>query len=960
LINLWRAGPKGDVVTDGNVGNPIPDTVRQREADLLFTALNAVSNEKTGRVAELVGEPGAGKTRLVAVLAREATRRGIAVMTARCTEPNRHELFQPFTQALLGQGIPAVDLLDNIATRLDFSGDSDTRIQRSENQSVYVYNDIRKTLADLADNGALLAIDDFHYADDESVRLVEHLVRSPVPGLLLLVVHRLRQASAQLRSALTHGVELGTVERIQLQALSLSQSAQLLSLPSQHHRLRQLHRASDGIPAYLTELAYADKSLTTGDAEPPSTAILTELAALGTVDSVTLSAAAVLGDTFDLEALSYVAGVQPPATRASVSDLIRRDLIRPVNEPLAYSLRHTVVRDVVYNRTDPTWRLLAHGRALRLLTERDVPVTDRTVHIERLLDRPEHDVLSLLVRASEEMIAEHAASAVRWMQAALRPALAVRLNYPARLSMSVTLARALVATGQAVDARELLREILAFEPGGPPAVRSSAVALCAQLEWLLGYHAEAGSLIANELAGRRTPPTLDMISLIVTDQLVQGMQNDAKAYEQAVRCLCLARDEGDRIAEAGALALVATHKAGAGNAQAARSLLAACSAIIDQVADNDLAVTIEYLAVLGWAQYGLEQFVDAKRHLNRGVRLARKTGRSHLLPFMLIGLSKTYLATGPLDKALRSAQDSTELARRLGSKHLQGLSLAMQSFCATAAEPDHVHAVQLAEQAIATLPVDEPWWRAELTMSLAAAVLGADDPLRCVALLLDAGGDADLSRLPLIKRAGCFEMMTMAAARAGDLVGSDEWAQRTERVAEATKLTSNRAQAQAARAHAMRATGELDKAMQLYRQAAESFSSLHMATAQAWMLFLAAPCALAADMFRDAAAMLALSRELARRSGAWDLYAKTKEQQRALEDIGKSSRGDETADPLRDKLTAREYEVARIAADGKRTKEIAEELNLSARTVEVHLSHIYRKLHVTSRAALASKVARAS
>ena len=55
-------------------------------------------------------------------------------------------------------------------------------------------------------------------------------------------------------------------------------------------------------------------------------------------------------------------------------------------------------------------------------------------------------------------------------------------------------------------------------------------------------------------------------------------------------------------------------------------------------------------------------------------------------------------------------------------------------------------------------------------------------------------------------------------------------------------------------------------------------------------------------------------------------------------------------------LTEREREIARLAAVGKRSKEIAEQLFLSPRTVDVHLARIYRKLEVSSRAALASVV----
>ncbi|HEY5878310.1 MAG TPA: LuxR C-terminal-related transcriptional regulator [Nakamurella sp.] len=48
-------------------------------------------------------------------------------------------------------------------------------------------------------------------------------------------------------------------------------------------------------------------------------------------------------------------------------------------------------------------------------------------------------------------------------------------------------------------------------------------------------------------------------------------------------------------------------------------------------------------------------------------------------------------------------------------------------------------------------------------------------------------------------------------------------------------------------------------------------------------------------------------------------------------------------------LTRREAEIARLAAQGLRDKDIADELVLSVRTVESHLASTYRKLHIASR-----------
>jgi DNA-binding NarL/FixJ family response regulator len=52
---------------------------------------------------------------------------------------------------------------------------------------------------------------------------------------------------------------------------------------------------------------------------------------------------------------------------------------------------------------------------------------------------------------------------------------------------------------------------------------------------------------------------------------------------------------------------------------------------------------------------------------------------------------------------------------------------------------------------------------------------------------------------------------------------------------------------------------------------------------------------------------------------------------------------------LPEQLTRRDAEIARLAAQGLRDKDIAGELVLSVRTVESHLASTYRKLHIASR-----------
>lgn len=77
--------------------------------------------------------------------------------------------------------------------------------------------------------------------------------------------------------------------------------------------------------------------------------------------------------------------------------------------------------------------------------------------------------------------------------------------------------------------------------------------------------------------------------------------------------------------------------------------------------------------------------------------------------------------------------------------------------------------------------------------------------------------------------------------------------------------------------------------------------------------------------------------------------------ERAAAEIGAADAPARKADP--DELTAQELRVATAVARGATNREVASELFLSPKTIEFHLSRVYRKLEIGSRAELASLVA---
>ena len=88
---------------------------------------------------------------------------------------------------------------------------------------------------------------------------------------------------------------------------------------------------------------------------------------------------------------------------------------------------------------------------------------------------------------------------------------------------------------------------------------------------------------------------------------------------------------------------------------------------------------------------------------------------------------------------------------------------------------------------------------------------------------------------------------------------------------------------------------------------------------------------------------------------AWSLW---------LEEVSRFLAPERSAPPVRssrteraEELTPREVELLHLVAEGLTNDEIADRLTLSARTVERHLSNIYRKLGVSGRSARAAAVA---
>ncbi|HEU5036738.1 MAG TPA: helix-turn-helix transcriptional regulator [Nocardioides sp.] len=99
----------------------------------------------------------------------------------------------------------------------------------------------------------------------------------------------------------------------------------------------------------------------------------------------------------------------------------------------------------------------------------------------------------------------------------------------------------------------------------------------------------------------------------------------------------------------------------------------------------------------------------------------------------------------------------------------------------------------------------------------------------------------------------------------------------------------------------------------------------------------------------EALALLRAAEDYAGREEQWPLQSRVR---RLLDRMGEPARP-VLGEALR-ALTASERRVARLAADGLTNREIALQLVVTVKAVEWHLSHVYRKLGIRSRSALAA------
>jgi ATP/maltotriose-dependent transcriptional regulator MalT len=930
---------------------------RARECEAIGAALDALRAGRGGIIV-VHGEPGIGKSRLLAYLAASATAPELTVLAARASEYEADLPYALWTEALdrhLGEvgerRVARLGLADPAALAVALptvAGHGDAPAPPDRHRTHRALRDLLERLA--ATRPLVVCLDDVHWADPASADALAALVHRPPAGAVLLAAAaRAGGLAPAVAVAVAAAQREERVTRLGLAPLSPAEARQLVGAGA-----AAVYEASGGNPFYLEQLARGHAAASAagavglpGDGSIPpavSAALAAELSALSADARRLLDAAAVIGDPFDPGLAAAVGELSERPALNALDELLARALVRSGGAPGRFAFRHPVVRHAVYIATPGGWRLGAHARAAEVLADRGAGPVERAHHVEHAAQPGDEHAIALLSAAAAELQSPAPATAARFHAAALR---LLPEHAPSRTAVQTRLAEAQAAAGDAVGARATLLDAL---DTAAPEDRLRLVVAIANAEWWSGRTEAARERLHVALGALPARPSPDRIRLRLALALTALMGCDPReASGQASDALDDARAVGDPVFEAAALAGRAIAEVSDGRGADA---VEPAEAALDRLTAEQLATRLPAFWMLGRARRALGAFARALALLERGAALAARTGRENVRPQLTVESVATLIELGRIADASAAAEQGLELARLSGNPRvLLWAHCALSS--ARLAAGDVSAALDVAGEAAESgarldfHTAGQPGW------SLGAALVAAGNPERAVAAMLESFGGADLPAVIPVDRPAAAAELTDAQLACGD-VGA---AARTLSAVRAGSPWA-RAVTATARAAVLLAQGRAEDAAAAASEARDATSGAPLARARAQ---LAEGRALAAAGDRRAAVTTLLEAE-----SSFDRFGALRRREEAIRElrrlghrVRRPAADAAAAGPLAE-LTAREREIALLVAAGRTNREVAEQLVLSLRTIEAHLRNVYGKLGVRSRVELTRAVGSAS
>lgn len=889
----------------------------------------------TGSLVLVAGDAGVGKTRLAEHVAADSgarvlwgrARQGAATPYGPVVSALR-SLLRADDRALDGCG----PLRGHLALLLPELGEPAAVSDRPT-----LFEAVRAALAHVArQETTVLVLDDLQWSDEATLELLPALAES-VGELPLLVLGTFRSdglprdhALRRVRHELRRG---GRLAEVTVPPLSASETGELLGhLLEQRPApslVRSIHDRTQGVAFFVEELALTAGRRGLEQLPIPDTvrdAVLIGVADLSPAGRAAAEVAAVAGEEFDL---AVVAGLSSPD---GLAEILTRELVTEVASGRG-AFRHALAREALY--ADVPW------------------IERRRVHVA-LAEAMEHGGGPSIEIAGHWLAAHDETRARAWL---IEAAEASRRVYAHR------------------DVARALRQALELWPADEePDLRTGALEAYAESSELSGEVAEAarawreicavraerGDRLACAWAQRRLAAVHELRADRDAAFAARAAAAEAFAAEH-----CHAEAAVERLALANYLRASASYTAGievaesaASDAQRAGRLdlrlralgvkgvaqakggdyergLATVRESLGQALEHDLnEVSAELYQRLSTVLYDGSDYREANALLDDALALC-PAGAEGTHVACVTCLAYVLRERGEWDDALRLSRDLIDSGTAIpvaecivGSIHaLQGrLTSArrlLTSSLATASRLAHLNMTVDATAALARLDAAE------------GAVEAAAE--RCRSLLARWRSSEDHHYAIKGLRFGAA-----FSARRGDLAEAHGYAEALTAIVSAT----GHPDAIAALAHAIGelalASGDPDAAAEQLGRAVAVHRDLDLPFARAEIELRAGVALAAAGEREPAIDLLADAYRTARKLGARPLAA---EAGRELATLGGRTRAPSDGPGL----TRRELEVVRLVAVGRTNREIATQLFLSPRTVDMHVRNVLRKLDCRSR-----------
>ena len=914
------------------------------------------------RLLAIEGLPGIGKSALIAAAKARAHAAGAEVLGARGSELERsfsygmvRQLFEPFLASQPGE--ERAELLGGAAALAEPLFDpAQIEADPAADASLATLHGLYWLTANLAARRPLLlALDDLHWCDLPSLRWLAYLLPR-MEELDLSLVVGLRPAEPGVDPALVGRIvsdPLATV--IRPAPLSAKAATRLLretlSPDAEDAFCAACREETGGNPLLLRELvhAIAAEGLAPTDENVPrlrelegragSRAVALRLSGLPSEARALAHAVALIGDDADPRHAAVLAGLDDKAASEAAAALARVDILR-AGKPLGFV--HPLIRTAVYEELTPLERESGHARAAQLVATAGAEPERIAAHLLRSPPAGDPQVVATLRDAARRAGSRGASeSAVAYLRRALEepPPDAQRAELLRELGSAESR-----VTGEA--AVEHLREAHALIVA--PVARAEAALLLGRQLFVLG--GEESDVVfreaLDELAG--ADPELERLleaGLITHGLFAPGLHREAAERLDRVR----GKLDDETVGEKLLLSLLAYHDARAGRPAAEVVPLTRRALADGRILREDAVVGAGFVptsTVLSMADLD-EVLVVYEEALAE----AHRRGSTLVFGAVKVFRSLALIWRGDLGEA------EAETREALAAGEVWG---------ATARFARHAAAF-LADSLMEQGRLDE-----------AAAVLagaGSSEVPPGSTRLLFLGDSARRLRLLRGDLAGGLEEM-LEAGRQFDEVGSRNpafiaWRSpaalallRLDRHDEAGALVDEeielartwgapRALGAALRAAGLVERGErglalLEEAVDVLKGSPARLEHAKARTELGAALRRANRRAAAREQLRQGLELATIceAASLAARAESELLATGARPRRIALSGVAS--------------LTPSERRVADLAAEGPTNREIAQTLFVTQRTVEVHLTSIYRKLGISSRSQLADALGESS